>query len=75
VSELPDGWRAAERDEIEKEWETDLPILAVWVGAPGTHCEVTLYEDGMLEVEGHCPVELVPFIQLSWIGHMRGKVA
>ena len=73
MSLLPDGWRALERDEILRVWQTEEPITAMWSG-PGD-LNVTLYDDGAVEVDGSFPVELLPHISLAWHASLRGKVA
>jgi hypothetical protein len=73
---LPDGWQEIPREDIEREWTTDAAgILAMWSDVERGHGCVTIYEDGQVEVDGLFPVELLPFMQLRWIGHQRGKVA
>lgn len=64
TTRTPEDW-----PELEK---SPRPIIAQWVAGDS---DLTLYEDGMIEVLGFAPVELLPHVQAAWFNFMRGKVA
>jgi hypothetical protein len=52
-------------------------ILAQWVSGQGrgADAELTLFEDGSIQLMGTAPVELLTHVQAEWYGHLKGKIA
>lgn len=79
------GWRQLAADEVAeraKECLGGAPvqthILAQWVGQHGhdtPESELTLFEDGSVQLEGTASVEVVAHVLGAWAHHMRGKLA
>lgn len=64
------------RERTPVDWpelaKSPRPIIAQWVGGD---CDLTLYEEGSIEVLGFAPIELLPFVHAAWHRFLRGKIA
>ena len=76
-------WRQLSPEEVTERirregWRVNHHIVAQWVKPhagrePGG--ELTLFENGAVQLDGTAPVELVAHLLAAWHGHMKGKIA
>lgn len=69
-----EGWTRRTPADWPELKSSPTPVIAQWVDGLGG--SLTLYEDGLFDVEGgYPPVELLPFVFEEWSQWLKGKIA
>jgi hypothetical protein len=79
-----DGWHKRSKEECDTlaarmmGGRVDTHILAQWYhpGAGGDErAELTLFEDGSVQLAGTAPLDLLTHVQAEWHNHLKGRIA
>lgn len=67
-----DGWQKLTPRDWPELHKSPKRVIAQWVSGQS---ELTLYEDGDVEVVGYAPIDLLPFVSAEWHESLRGRIA